>query len=55
MDKNYTNSPMKQLIGSRKINLKIGPGLSFADSIDAKSKKNYLEISTSVMKAIEKL
>ena len=39
----------------RKINLKIGPGLSFADSIDAKSKKNYLEISTSVMKAIEKL
>ena len=39
----------------RKIYLKIGPGLSFADSLDAKSKKNYLEISTSVMKAIEKL
>ena len=39
----------------RKIYINIGVEISFDDPKDAKSKKNYLEISTTVMSAIEKL
>lgn len=39
----------------RKIYINIGVEISFDDPKDVKSKKNYLEISTTVMSAIEKL
>jgi len=39
----------------RKIYINIGVEISFNDPKDVKSKKNYLEISTTVMSAIEKL
>lgn len=39
----------------RKIYINIGVEISFDDPKDVKSKKNYLEISTKVMSAIEKL
>ena len=39
----------------RRIYLNIGPEISFSDSVDVKSKKKYLEISTVVMNAIESL
>ena len=39
----------------RKIYINIGVEISFDDPKSAKSKKNYLEISTTVMSAIEKL
>jgi len=39
----------------RKIFINIGVEISFNDPKDVKSKKNYLEISTTVMSAIEKL
>lgn len=39
----------------RKIFINIGVEISFDDPKDVKSKKNYLEISTTVMSAIEKL
>ena len=39
----------------RKIYINIGVEISFNDPKDIKSKKNYLEISTTVMSAIEKL
>lgn len=39
----------------RKIYINIGVEISFDDLKDAKSKKNYLEISTTVMSAIAKL
>ena len=39
----------------RRIYLNIGPEISFSDSVDVKSKKKYLEISTVVMNAIETL
>ena len=39
----------------RRIYLNIGPEISFSDSVDIKSKKKYLEISTIVMNAIETL
>ena len=39
----------------RRIYLNIGPEITFSDSVDIKSKKKYLEISTIVMNAIETL
>ena len=39
----------------RKIYINIGVEISFDDPKDVKSKKNYLDISTTVMSAIEKL
>ena len=39
----------------RRIYLNIGPEISFSDSVDVKSKKKYVEISTVVMNAIETL
>ena len=38
-----------------RIYLNIGPEISFSESVDVKSKKKYLEISTVVMNAIETL
>ena len=39
----------------RRIYLNIGPEIAFSDSVDVKSKKKYLEISTVVMNTIETL